>query len=66
MRVPAPLSPFVHELDSGGEKCAKDCAACRWARDYERARARKLTKVVVTYDAIADEWEIAARQHAQI
>jgi hypothetical protein len=29
------LSPFSHELDSSGTRCADDCAACRWVRERE-------------------------------
>ncbi len=42
MRVPAPLSPYTHELDSRGEKCAQDCPACRWSKEYKRRLQRKL------------------------
>jgi hypothetical protein len=27
------LSPYPHELASSGDRCAPDCAACRWASE---------------------------------
>ena len=34
----ANLSPFAHELDRFGSKCAHDCAACRWVREMIAAQ----------------------------
>jgi hypothetical protein len=31
------LSPYEHELHWSGNRCAKDCPACRWVREWEVA-----------------------------
>lgn len=35
------LSPYAHELDSTGWKCAEDCPACRWVEEREQALRRE-------------------------
>ena len=29
------LSPYAHELDHTGDRCADDCPACRWVEELE-------------------------------
>lgn len=38
------LSPFAHELDRYGSKCAHECPACHWVRE------RVALEVVASYD----------------
>jgi hypothetical protein len=33
MNAPDQLSPYQHELNGRGTRCAADCPACRWRKE---------------------------------